>query len=94
MRKILIYNNGDLKNRTAKNNNSMDTPTYPQLKTKKLKKEDSSGLNCRYKTANCFSQTNLPNISLTNKLSCVGVEIQNLKCPNAIYEIFNMGLTK
>lgn len=76
--KILIYNNGDLKNRTAKNNNYMDTPTYPQLKTKKLKKEDSGGLNCRYKTANCFSPTNLPNISVTNKLSCVGVEIQNL----------------
>ena len=26
----------------------MDVPTYPQLKTKKLKKEDSGSLNCKY----------------------------------------------
>ena len=51
-------------------NNYMDTPTKPLLKMKKLEKKDMVAQNANIKSANCFSQTNLPNITLTNKYSC------------------------
>ena len=52
-------------------NNYMDTPTKPLLKTKKLKKKDVVARIANIKSANCFSQTNSPNITLTNKYSCM-----------------------
>ena len=45
-------------------NNYMDTPTKPLLKTKKLKKKDVVAQIANKKSANCFSQTNSPNITL------------------------------
>ena len=45
-------------------NNYMDTPTNPLLKTKKLKKKDVVAQIANKKSANCFSQTNSPNITL------------------------------
>ena len=47
----------------------MDTPTK-LLKTKKLEKKDMEAQIANIKSANCFSQTNSPNITLANKLSC------------------------
>ena len=45
-------------------NNYMDMPTKPLLKTKKLKKKDVVAQIANKKSANCFSQTNSPNITL------------------------------
>ena len=50
-------------------NNYMDTPTKPLLRMKKLKKKHGSSI-ANIKSANCFSQTNSPNMTLTNKYSC------------------------
>ena len=45
-------------------------PTKPLLKMKKLKKKDMVAQIANIKSANCFSQTNSPNITLANKYSC------------------------
>ena len=48
-------------------NNYMDTPTKP---LQKLEKKDMVAQIANIKSANCFLQTNLPNITLANKYSC------------------------
>ena len=46
----------------------MDTPTKP---LQKLEKKDMVAQIANIKSANCFSQTNSPNITLANKYSCM-----------------------
>ena len=48
-------------------NNYMDTPTKP---LQKLEKKDMVAQIANIKSANCFLQTNSPNITLANKYSC------------------------
>ena len=48
-------------------NNYMDTPTKP---LQKLKKKDMVAQIANIKSANCFLQTNSPNITFANKYSC------------------------
>ena len=45
----------------------MDTPTKP---LQKLEKKDMVAQIANIKSANCFLQTNSPNITLANKYSC------------------------
>ena len=49
-------------------NNYMDTPTKP---LQKLEKKDMVAQIANIKSANCFLQTNLPNITLANKYFCM-----------------------
>ena len=49
----------------------MDTPTKPLLKMKKLEKKEVVTQIANIKSADCFSQTNSSNITLTNKSSCM-----------------------
>ena len=46
----------------------MDTPTKP---LQKLEKKDMVAQIANIKSANCFLQTNSPNITLANKYSCM-----------------------
>ena len=50
----------------------MDTPTKP---LQKLKKKDMVAQIANIKSANCFLQTNSPNITLANKYSCTVISI-------------------
>ena len=61
-------------------NNYMDTPTKPLLKMKKLKKKDAVAQIANIKSANCFSQTISPNITLANKYFCTFVQVLLYSC--------------
>ena len=50
----------------------MDTPTKP---LQKLEKKDMVAQIANIKSTNCFLQTNLPNITLANKYSCMVLNI-------------------
>ena len=59
----------------ANYNNYVDTPIKPQLKTRKLEKKDMVASITNIISANCFSQTNSPNITPANKSSCTIIKL-------------------
>ena len=62
----------------------MDMPTKPLLKMRKLEKKDVVAQITNIKSAICFSQTNLPNITLANKYSCT---VWDIFCEDKISRI-------
>ena len=67
---ILAIGNFSVNSPILKSPILITTPTKPLLKMKKLEKKDVVAQIANIISANCFSQTNSPNITLVNKYSC------------------------